>query len=43
MFHYNGGWRVDQHPRLMADVNNDGRGDVIGFGRPMSTPTGGPT
>lgn len=32
MFHYNGGWRVDQHPRLMADVNNDGRGDIIGFG-----------
>ena len=32
-FGYNaGGWRVDQHPRLLADVNGDGRADVVGFG-----------
>lgn len=27
-----GGWRVDQHPRLMADVNSDGKADIVGFG-----------
>jgi hypothetical protein len=27
-----GGWRVDQHPRIMADVNGDGQADVVGFG-----------
>jgi hypothetical protein len=27
-----GGWRVDQHPRLLADTNGDGRADVVGFG-----------
>jgi hypothetical protein len=26
-----GGWRVDRHPRVMADVNADGRADVVGF------------
>jgi 6-phosphogluconolactonase (cycloisomerase 2 family) len=32
-FSYNAqGWRVDMHPRMMADVNNDGRADIIGFG-----------
>ncbi len=32
-FGYNaGGWRVDMHPRLLADWNGDGRADVIGFG-----------
>ncbi|MCP5073042.1 MAG: VCBS repeat-containing protein [Rhodobacteraceae bacterium] len=32
-FGYNaGGWRVDKHPRFMADVNGDGRDDVVGFG-----------
>ncbi|WP_437962161.1 M57 family metalloprotease [Sorangium sp. So ce119] len=30
--HDAGGWRVEQHPRFMADVNNDGRDDVVGFG-----------
>ncbi len=31
-FGYNaGGWRVGYHPRMMADVNNDGRDDVVGF------------
>jgi len=28
-----GNWRVDQHPRLMADINHDGRDDIIGFGQ----------
>lgn len=27
-----GGWRVNQHPRMMGDVNGDGRDDVVGFG-----------
>ena len=27
-----GGWRVDQHPRFLADVTGDGRADIIGFG-----------
>ena len=27
-----GGWRVDQHPRFVADTNADGRGDIVGFG-----------
>ena len=32
-FGYNaGGWRVDKHPRMMADVNGDQRADVVGFG-----------
>jgi len=26
------GWKVDQHPRYVADVTGDKRGDVIGFG-----------
>ncbi len=26
-----GGWLVDKHPRMMADVNGDGLADVIGF------------
>ncbi|WP_205525403.1 FG-GAP-like repeat-containing protein [Pyxidicoccus trucidator] len=28
---YNQGWRVDQHPRTAADVNGDGRADIVGF------------
>ena len=28
-----GGWHVDQHPRLLGDVNGDGRDDIVGFGR----------
>ena len=28
----NGGWRVDRHPRLLADVNGDGKADIVGFG-----------
>ena len=27
-----GGWRVDRHPRLLADVNGDGKADIVGFG-----------
>jgi len=31
-FGYNaGGWRVDKHPRMMADVNGDGMADIVGF------------
>jgi V8-like Glu-specific endopeptidase len=30
---YNAGdWRVDKHPRMMADVNGDGMADIVGFG-----------
>ena len=31
-FDYNHGWRVDQHPRMAADVNGDGSADALGFG-----------
>lgn len=27
-----GGWRVDRHPRLLGDINGDGRADIVGFG-----------
>jgi hypothetical protein len=27
-----GGWRIDRHPRYVADTNGDGRGDIVGFG-----------
>jgi hypothetical protein len=27
-----GGWRVDRHPRFLADITGDGRADIIGFG-----------
>ena len=26
------GWRVDQHPRMLADLTGDGRADIVGFG-----------
>ena len=29
---YNQGWRVDQHPRLMADLTGDRCADIVGFG-----------
>jgi hypothetical protein len=32
-FGYNaGGWRVDMHPRFLADLTGDGRADIVGFG-----------
>jgi hypothetical protein len=27
-----GGWRVDRHPRLLADLTGDDRADIVGFG-----------
>ena len=27
-----GGWRVDRHPRFLADTSGDGRPDIVGFG-----------
>ena len=29
---YDSGWRVESHPRFVADVTGDGRGDLVGFG-----------
>ena len=32
-FGYNaGGWRVERHPRFLADLTGDGRADIVGFG-----------
>lgn len=31
-FGFNQGWRVDLHPRFLADVTGDGRPDIVGFG-----------
>ncbi|WP_127502560.1 FG-GAP-like repeat-containing protein [Actinoplanes solisilvae] len=32
-FGYNAGqWRVEKHPRFVADLTGDGRADIIGFG-----------
>ncbi|MFI9722976.1 FG-GAP-like repeat-containing protein [Streptomyces sp. NPDC052396] len=36
-FGYNedaGAWRVDRHPRFLADITADGRADIVGFGGP---------
>lgn len=30
-FGYAHGWRVQDHVRVLADVNNDGRDDIVGF------------
>ena len=27
-----GGWRVERHPRLLGNVNRDGKADIVGFG-----------
>jgi len=27
-----GGWRVEKHPRFIADLTGDRRGDIVGFG-----------
>ncbi|TXS44275.1 FG-GAP-like repeat-containing protein [Streptomyces sp. t39] len=29
-----GAWRVDRHPRFLADITGDGRVDIVGFGGP---------
>ena len=32
-FAYNAGtWRVDKHPRFVADLTGDGKADIVGFG-----------
>ena len=31
-FAYNQGWRVPLHPRALADLNGDGKADIVGFG-----------
>jgi hypothetical protein len=31
-FGYNQGWRLERHVRLLADVNGDGRKDIVAFG-----------
>jgi phospholipase C len=31
-FGYNQGWRIDRHPRFLADVTGDGRADIVGIG-----------
>lgn len=31
-FGYNQGWRVNVHPRFVADVTGDGRADIVGVG-----------
>ena len=31
-FGYAGGWRVDRHPRFLADTTGSGRADIVGFG-----------
>ena len=31
-FDREGGWRVETHERILADVNGDGRADIVGFG-----------
>ena len=32
IFGFNQGWRVEKHPRFMADLTGDGRADIVGFG-----------
>jgi hypothetical protein len=41
-----GGWRVERHPRFLADTTGDGRADIVGFGddgvwRARALPAGG--
>ena len=31
-FAYSDSWRVDRHPRFLADLTGDGRADIVGFG-----------
>lgn len=28
---YNQGWRVDQYPRFVVDLNGEGKTDLVGF------------
>ena len=30
--YHSGNWRVERHPRLLGDINGDGRSDIVGFG-----------
>lgn len=30
--YYTGSWRVDRNPRVLADVDNDGKKDIVAFG-----------
>ena len=32
LFGFKQGWRLEQHLRLLADLNGDGKADIIGFG-----------
>ena len=32
VFAYNDGWRVENHPRFVVDVNKDGFPDIVAFG-----------
>ncbi|KAF8167290.1 hypothetical protein B0H34DRAFT_792032 [Crassisporium funariophilum] len=27
-----GGWRIEKHPRIVADMTGDGKADIVGFG-----------
>jgi hypothetical protein len=31
-FCYAQGWRIEAHPRFLADITGDGRADIVGFG-----------
>ena len=31
-FGFEQGWRVDKHPRFLADITGDGKADIVGFG-----------
>lgn len=31
-FRYDQGWRLSRHPRMLADINGDGKQDIVGFG-----------
>ncbi|HET9271814.1 MAG TPA: FG-GAP-like repeat-containing protein, partial [Vicinamibacterales bacterium] len=30
--YYNGSWKVDRHERFLADINGDGKDDIVAFG-----------
>jgi hypothetical protein len=32
---YTKGWRIEEHSRIMADVNGDGKADIVGFGNSL--------